>query len=1260
LLEVGVASDGGVYFALSLTDHDPDGESRAIDLGVVVDLSASQSGPAFRRTVKLTQGVVEGLLGGGRVQIWLANRPGESLLDGPAAVGSQSLAEGLARLDASVPSGATDLSEAFTRVENWLSDRVEGLSKRVLVVGDGRSTVGRMDQARVASLVERLLLAKAPLSFVAVGEGAGESPLRSVAVSTGGRTWRAGGEASNLAKEVRDGVGLGPLYVSSLEIEPAPALVLPTKIPPLRTDVQTLVAGRWNAAEAMRIRIRGDRNGSPAALEWSVAPKPVAVDAEFLGELVELWKSKSAAPALFDAPSTLARARATSAAREQALAAQAKAALAERRLDDAEACYESMLARQPGDLEAEVGLRAVRRLRDGSDPRPNAPFGGTPPLSTPTTEAPVQSPERAPLTTTPDVDLPAEAKARAAIEKQRAAAEVSRSLEAARAAARSNVDEAIRILKRTLESLVASGLDEDVKTRLRGRLESQLRALHRERRQVQASSVERAAARGDRQAAGDSSLRRQRQQLVERFLALTAERLYGEAEAVADQFLAAHPDSLASAGAALNSRLAHRYERIEDVENRKQEGWRDALHAVESSTTPFPDSATLLFPPAKDWEALTIRREKYKVVTLAAVSPAEERIRRALTRPATFDFRESPLSDVLQFLREYAGVNIVADRRGLEDAGVDLDEPITLSLEHVPLKSALNLLLGPLELAYLVRDDVLLITSRAEADAQMTTKVYPAADLVVPIQDFNQGGFGLNGFNVGNNPQSGGPGLGGRRGAGLGGFGGGGPAPDGRAERMDAMSEELRGLIQRALGDQSSAGGAADGGVLASGRGPWDRHFEQRVESESSIRAAAGTLVEAGRGDLAFVMLEAVVRNRPASPWTAEATAIAAQLAGLDEGRIRSAVLSVVDVRPDDLSARLWAARELSAVGQTQAALALLRDWEERAPGSLNACFLALELAALAVDVEVAAWAADRILSRDWPGECDEIHERVRKVLGRLQGALRGDGRNTEADRLSQVVQGSLRRDLEITIRWEGAADVDLSVVEPGGYLCSNLTPRTIGGGVLATNDSGNMERYVAAEAFSGEYEARLTPVWGRPVGGVVTLDVVYHRGGPSEKRERRTVQLGAAPESVRVSLEGGRRRTMERIDGDARLALDGGASGGGSPLTELRRILQAGRTGADPERRNAPAVGGVAFGRSVPFAGVVGTVAGGAVAFDPVVEVLQDGLSLQAQAVVSADRRFVRLTLTPLLQNIQSVADVRTIQVGGTAGGGGVGVVLP
>jgi hypothetical protein len=44
----------------------------------------------------------------------------------------------------------------------------------------------------------------------------------------------------------------------------------------------------------------------------------------------------------------------------------------------------------------------------------------------------------------------------------------------------------------------------------------------------------------------------------------------------------------------------------------------------------------------------------------------------------------------------------------------------------------------------------------------------------------------------------------------------------------------------------------------------------------------------------------------------------------------------------------------------------------------------------------------------------------------------------------------------------------------------------------------------------------------------------------------------------------------------------------------------------------------------------------------------IPDGVNLQAQAVVSADRRFVRMTLVPIVQSIESVSDVRVFNAVG------------
>jgi hypothetical protein len=84
-------------------------------------------------------------------------------------------------------------------------------------------------------------------------------------------------------------------------------------------------------------------------------------------------------------------------------------------------------------------------------------------------------------------------------------------------------------------------------------------------------------------------------------------------------------------------------------------------------------------------------------------------------------------------------------------------------------------MLGDLGLTYLIKDEVMQITTPEDAGSQLITKVYRVGDLVVPIAP-NSSLFGLGGqggMNGGGGQQGGfGGGMGG--GGGGGGMGGGG------------------------------------------------------------------------------------------------------------------------------------------------------------------------------------------------------------------------------------------------------------------------------------------------------------------------------------------------------------------------------------------------------------------------------------------------------------------------------------------------------
>jgi uncharacterized protein YfaS (alpha-2-macroglobulin family)/TolA-binding protein len=124
--------------------------------------------------------------------------------------------------------------------------------------------------------------------------------------------------------------------------------------------------------------------------------------------------------------------------------------------------------------------------------------------------------------------------------------------------------------------------------------------------------------------------------------------------------------------------------------------------------------------------------------TAAGPNEQEERIKAALQSPAAIDVTEAPLATVAAHLSRQHGINIQLDRRALDDVGLSTDTPITKSLSGLSLKSCLRLILRELNLTYVVRDEVLLITTPEEAEREQVTRLYPVSDLVLARDEAGQ------------------------------------------------------------------------------------------------------------------------------------------------------------------------------------------------------------------------------------------------------------------------------------------------------------------------------------------------------------------------------------------------------------------------------------------------------------------------------------------------------------------------------------------
>lgn len=135
---------------------------------------------------------------------------------------------------------------------------------------------------------------------------------------------------------------------------------------------------------------------------------------------------------------------------------------------------------------------------------------------------------------------------------------------------------------------------------------------------------------------------------------------------------------------------------------------------------------------------------------------AAERIYRALEKPCPpLDFpRNTDLRDIMEPIfdrlkqNEGESFSILEDAGSLDADSIELDDVKieAFHVEGISIRSALDELLGQVDpqLDYMVRNEVLLITTRAaaESDENLTVRVYDVRNLVAPIQNSpeSQGG----------------------------------------------------------------------------------------------------------------------------------------------------------------------------------------------------------------------------------------------------------------------------------------------------------------------------------------------------------------------------------------------------------------------------------------------------------------------------------------------------------------------------------------
>jgi type II secretory pathway component GspD/PulD (secretin) len=301
-------------------------------------------------------------------------------------------------------------------------------------------------------------------------------------------------------------------------------------------------------------------------------------------------------------------------------------------------------------------------------------------------------------------------------------------------------DQALEVLQDYNASVASSGLDAERVAQLRRPIDTRLAQLktlkhQRDFEKLQANQHESAHKAVAQKALMEQEKDQQVKQLMKQSNECFKAGKYREAEMYATRAKDLDPDNPVPGAAIYTSRIMANQVKYDRIKKDKEDFVVNSLDDAENPGPAVSSSSPLLFDEKistgnrnrKSIPLLTLERQK---------TDREREIYRRLEGPVpSMDFKDMPLRQILDDLQGWTGVNVVPDKAALESAGINIDQPMTMKLEGIALKSALNVLLQQAHLTYVIKDEVLQITTEENARGKLETRIHPVLDLVIPVDN---------------------------------------------------------------------------------------------------------------------------------------------------------------------------------------------------------------------------------------------------------------------------------------------------------------------------------------------------------------------------------------------------------------------------------------------------------------------------------------------------------------------------------------------
>ncbi|MDQ7779603.1 MAG: hypothetical protein RDV41_07820 [Planctomycetota bacterium] len=224
--------------------------------------------------------------------------------------------------------------------------------------------------------------------------------------------------------------------------------------------------------------------------------------------------------------------------------------------------------------------------------------------------------------------------------------------------------------------------------------------------------------------------------LLKRAIAHFDSREYSQAETLAGEILKIAPNMREAQELKRDALQARHVRGYADHLKLRRERWLDVANSMKETLVPYAEDALVRYPDKIYWDRVLERAKTSGGLTQEeAEDPEVIAVQNTLeTSPIDLDFADASLHDIVDFIREYAKINIEISQEVRREGTAD--KKISFQVKGLVLKSVLRLLLMHYGLDYTFEGKLVLITTPELAAGKPQLQVHDVRDLLRTLTDF--------------------------------------------------------------------------------------------------------------------------------------------------------------------------------------------------------------------------------------------------------------------------------------------------------------------------------------------------------------------------------------------------------------------------------------------------------------------------------------------------------------------------------------------